>query len=123
MRMHSYGFHVLRVGMGITFAWVGVLILQDPAAWTGFIKPWAADLLWTTPERAMIGTGIFDLIVGFFLLIDFWTFWFSILATIHLAIVLLVSGIDAITVRDIGLLTGVLALVMDLWPQKNPPNK
>lgn len=104
--------------MGITFAWIGILILRDPAAWTGFIKPWALDLLLTTPERTMIGTGIFDIVVGFFLLVDVWTFWASLLASLHLAIVLLVSGIDAITVRDIGLLTASLAMVMELWPSK-----
>ncbi len=115
--MSNYAFHVLRVGMAITFLWVGVLILQDPAAWTGFIKPWAADLLITTPEKTMIGTAIFDIITGFFLLIDFWTFWFSLLAAFHLALVLLVSGIDAITVRDVGLLAGALAMAVNLWPE------
>ena len=115
--MNNYAFHVLRVGLGITFSWVGILILQEPAAWTGFIKPWVADLLLTTPEKALIGAGIFDIVVGFFLLVDFLTFWASFFAAIHLALVLLVSGIDVITVRDIGLLAGALALVMDLWPE------
>ncbi|OGZ28587.1 MAG: hypothetical protein A2931_01620 [Candidatus Niyogibacteria bacterium RIFCSPLOWO2_01_FULL_45_48] len=115
--MNNYAFHVLRVGMAITFLWVGVLIFQSPEAWTGFIKPWVADILITTPEKAMIGTAIFDIIVGFLLLIDFWTFWASFFAALHLALVLLVSGIDAITVRDIGLLAGALAMAVNLWPE------
>ena len=115
--MNNYAFNVLRVGMAITFLWVGVLILQDPAAWTGFIKPWVADLLITTPEKTMIGTAIFDIAVGFLLLIDFWTFWASFFAALHLALVLLVSGIDAITVRDIGLLAGALAMAVNLWSE------
>ena len=114
--MKTGSFHVLRVGMAITFLWVGILILQSPEAWAGFIKPWVADLLITTPEKTMIGTAIFDIVVGFLLLIDFWAFWTSVLAVIHLFLVLIVSGIDAITVRDIGLLAGALALVVDLWP-------
>lgn len=114
--MNNYAFHVLRAGLAVTFLWVGVLILQSPEAWTGFIKPWAADLLITTPERAMIGAGVFDIVVGFFLLINFWAFWFSSLAAIHLILVLAVSGINVITVRDIGLLAGALALAVNLWP-------
>lgn len=103
--------------MGITFAWVGILILRDPAAWAGFIKPWAVDLLLATPESTMVATGVFDIIVGFFLLVDVWTFWVSFLAALHLAVVLLVSGIDAITVRDIGLLAGAMATAIHLWPE------
>ncbi|MEK7567206.1 MAG: DoxX family membrane protein [Patescibacteria group bacterium] len=114
--MKISSFNVLRVGLAITFLWVGVLILQSPEAWTGFIKPWAADLLITTPEKTMIGTAIFDIVVGFLLLIDFFTFWASVLAAIHLFIVLIVSGIDVITVRDIGLLAGAMAVAMRAWP-------
>lgn len=115
--MKTSSFNVLRVGLAITFLWVGVLILQSPEAWTGFIKPWAADLLITTPEKTMLGVAIFDIVIGFLLLVDFWTFWASVLAAIHLFLVLIVSGIDAITVRDIGLLAGAMAMAMHLWPE------
>src|SRR3972149_4727865 len=47
--------------MAITFLWVGFLIFQSPEAWTGFMKPWVADILITSPEKAMIGTAIFDI--------------------------------------------------------------
>ncbi|MBI2507041.1 MAG: DoxX family membrane protein [Candidatus Niyogibacteria bacterium] len=116
--MKTVSAHILRIGLGITFVWIGVLILQNPAAWSGFIKPWVVNFLFTTPEKTMIGAGIFDLAVGFFLLINFWTFTASLLAALHLAIVLLVSGINAITVRDIGLLAGALALAFDFWSRR-----
>lgn len=116
--MSYYAFHILRVGLAITFLWIGILILRDPAAWTGFIRPWAEVLLLSTPEKAMIGTAVLDILIGAALLIDFLTFWASLLAALHLIIVLAVAGIDAITVRDIGLLAGALALAVSLWPKK-----
>jgi len=116
--MNNYAFHVLRAGLAITFIWIGVLIFQDPAGWAAFIKPWAADILFVSPERAIMGTAVFDILVGVFLLVDFLTFWASLLASLHLISVLAVAGIDAITVRDIGLLAGALALAVFLWPSK-----
>lgn len=116
--MSYYALHILRVGLAVTFLWVGILILRDPAAWTGFIRPWAAALLLSAPEKAMIGTAILDLTVGAALLVDFLTFWASSAAALHLVIILAVAGIDAITVRDIGLLAGALALAVSLWPPK-----
>ena len=116
--MNSYAFHVLRVGLAITFLWIGVLIFQDPVGWAGFIRPWAADILLASPEKVIIATAVLDILIGFLLLVDFLTFWASLLASLHLVAVLAVSGIDAITVRDIGLLAGALALVISLWPPK-----
>lgn len=116
--MNNYAFHILRAGLAITFLWVGILILQNPDAWTGFIGPRVESLLIGSPRETMVLTAVFDLVVGFFLLIDVFTFLASVLASFHLVIVLAVAGIDATTVRDIGLLAGALALVLHTWPTK-----
>ncbi|MCH7883101.1 DoxX family membrane protein [Patescibacteria group bacterium] len=116
--MKTYGFHILRVGMAITFLWIGVLIFQSPEAWAGFIQPWARDLLPISPRTALIATAIFDLTIGGFLLIDVFTWLASLLGAIHLASILAVSGIDAITVRDIGLLSAMIFLSVTSWPHR-----
>lgn len=114
--MKTSAYHILRVGMGITFIWVGVLIIRDPIAWGAFIQPWVIDILPTSVEHTMIATAIFDIVVGALMLIDVFTWAAGSLAALHLAGVLAVSGIDAITVRDIGLATGSLALAITDWP-------
>jgi|GEM_PF-1298273 uncharacterized membrane protein YphA (DoxX/SURF4 family) len=103
-------YHILRVGTAITFLWIGVLIFRDPVFWGGFLKPWAANLLPVPVTQAMIGTAVLDIIVGFFLLIDVFTWIAAALASAHLLVVLTTAGIDVVTVRDIGLLAGSLAL-------------
>lgn len=115
--MKTASFHILRVGMAITFLWIGILIFREPESWGLYLQPWAANLLPTSLESAMIGTAIFDIVVGFLFLIDVITWIAALFGSIHLVIVLTVVGINAITVRDIGLLTGTLALLLNAVPE------
>ena len=114
--MKSSSFHILRVGIGITFLWVGVLIFRDPQAWGTLLQPWAAGLIGSSLEQAMISAAILDLAVGGLLLINVFVWPAAILGAFHLAIVLTTVGINAITFRDIGLLAGTLALAVHAWP-------
>jgi uncharacterized membrane protein YphA (DoxX/SURF4 family) len=116
--MKASAFHILRVGLAITFLWIGILILKEPEAWGGFIQPWAVNLLPIPIKELMLGTALFDIAIGFLLLIDVLTWLAALGGAVHLAIVLTVSGINAITVRDIGLLAGLLALAVTALPAR-----
>jgi len=116
--MKKFSFHFLRVGVAVTFLWIGILILKEPEAWGGFLQPWAADLLVVPLKLAMIGTAVLDILIGFLLLIDYFTWLAAALAALHLIVVLTVAGINAITVRDIGLLAAVLAIFFASFPFK-----
>lgn len=111
-------YHILRVGMAITFLWVGVLIFKEPEFWGGFLEPWAAGLLPIPLREAIIGTAVLDIVTGFFLLIDIGVWLAALVGAIHLAVVLTTAGITAITVRDIGLLTATIALFWQDLPEK-----
>jgi len=114
--MKNVSFHVLRVGMAITFIWIGVLILEDPEGWgMGFVQPWALNFLIFPLKTIMLAAAIFDILVGIWLLIGRFVWLAALLGSAHLVAVLIVSGINAITVRDIGLLAGVLALFFDTF--------
>ena len=115
--MKKTAFHFLRVGMAITFLWIGVLIFKNPDAWGGYLQPWAYGLLPVPLEQAMIGTAILDIVIGAFLLFDFLPWLAAFVGAVHLVIVLTVSGITDITVRDIGLLAGTIAVMIDSFPQ------
>jgi len=114
--MKKSAFHILRVGMAITFLWIGILIFQNPEAWGSYLQPWAADFLPIPLKEAMIGTAILDIAIGIFLLIDVFTWLAGLLGAFHLIIVLITTGINAITVRDIGLFAAALALAIHAWP-------
>ena len=103
--------------MAVTFLWVGILIFKNPESWGGYLQPWAYGLLPIPLEQAMIGTAILDIAIGAFLLFDFLPWLAALVGAVHLVIVLAVSGINDITVRDIGLLVAALAIVIDSLPQ------
>ncbi len=115
--MRKTSFHILRVGLAITFLWIGVLILKQPEAWGGFLEPWAANLLPIPIREAMIATAILDIAIGVLLLVDVFTWLAALVAAIHLAIVLTVSGITDVTVRDIAILAAALAVMAESLPQ------
>jgi len=114
--MKLASFHILRVGVAITFLWIGILIFREPEAWGLYLHPWAANLLPLPLKEAMIGTALLDIAIGALLLIDTLTWLAALLGAFHLVIVLTVSGINAITVRDMGLLAATIALAISAWP-------
>jgi uncharacterized membrane protein YphA (DoxX/SURF4 family) len=114
--MKTSGYHILRVGLGITFFWIGILIFKDPEGWGAMIQPWALDLLPAPVKTVMLSTAAMDMVIGFFLLIDVWTWLFALVGAIHMVVVLTTTGINAITVRDIGILSGLLAVTVSKLP-------
>lgn len=114
--MSHTSFHLSRVGLGITFLWIAVLIVADPEGWGGLLQPWAAGLLPLPLKAAMVQTAILDGVIGFLFLVDLWTWLAALLAAIHLCVVLAVTGITPVTVRDIGLLAVAVGLFLDAMP-------
>lgn len=80
------------------------------------MQPWAVGLLPVPLAQAMIGTAILDIAIGIFLFINFLPWFVALVGAVHLAIILIVSGITDITVRDIGLLAGMLAIMINSSP-------
>lgn len=108
-------YHILRVAIGITFVWIGILIFQSPEAWGGFVEPWVQDLLPIPLRDMMLGTAVLDISIGFLLLIDVFVWAAGFVGALHIAAVLISSGITDVTVRDIGLLGGLIALTRIAW--------
>lgn len=112
-------YHILRIGLAVTFLWIGILIFRNPEAWGGYLQPWAAKLMPIPLAQTMIGVATLDITIGFLLLIDVLTWFASAIGAAHLVIVLIVSGINAITVRDIGLLSSALALAIFAYQKRS----
>ncbi|MEK7630346.1 MAG: DoxX family membrane protein [Patescibacteria group bacterium] len=115
--MNKASIYILRIGLAITFLWIGILILKEPGVWSGYVNPWAIKFLPSSLEHVMTGTAVLDIIIGALLLFDFFTWPAALVGTFHLLLVLAVSGITDITVRDIGLLGGTIAMLFENQPE------
>ena len=66
--------------------------------------------------QAMMGTAVLDITVGVLLLAGIFTYIVALVGALHIAVVLIVSGVTDITVRDLGLFAGMLALTLSSLP-------
>jgi len=114
----------LRLGLGLMYLYSGYDLFYNPQHWYGFMPKWLSRSI--TPimsvESYLRLQGVGEFIIGLLFLA-----WFSgklgvkiatVLATLEMALIVLVVGIDPITFRDIGLLGAASALLI-LSFQKN----
>ena len=92
--------------------WIGILIFRKPEAWGFYLQSQAIDLLPIPSREVMIETVLLDISIGVLFLIDVLTWTAALLGAIHLMIVLITSGINAIAVRNIGLLAAFITLAI-----------
>jgi len=116
MRYGRYGIsHLfLRLGLGLTFLYVGVEMLRVPDNWLGYLPQNLPLNL--TPGSALQLVAIFNLGLSALFLSGNLTRFAAFLATLHLATVLVMHGLDSTLFRNIGLLGATIA--MTLWPQR-----
>lgn len=114
MRYGRYGlsYLVLRVSLGLVFLWIGTDILRHPETWIGYLP---ASLPFGVPREVGLKlNGVFDVLLGVMLMVRVFPKTMAALAALHLIGVLATTGLDAVVIRDVGLLGASLALLV--WP-------
>lgn len=91
---------------------------MEPEVWGGFIQPWVVELLPVSVKVAMMGTALLDVLIGILLLLNLFTWLAAGVGALHLVIVLITSGFNSVTIRDIGLLAGSVALAFEAWSNR-----
>lgn len=114
MRYGRYGWpnRFIRWGLGITFLWIGVDILRNTTAWIGFVPEQVPFGL--SRETAIKLGGIADIGLGALLMTGHWPKLVAGLVSLHLVGIIVTNGLDAVIIRDVGLLGAALALFF--WP-------
>ena len=109
-RLDNISYIALRIGLGITYIWIGVMITVEPASWSGFFPEFIRDLSYSS--RVIVAAGIMDFLIGLFLVVGRFVSIASLLSALHLFGILAFYGIDAITIRDVGLFGASISLLL-----------
>lgn len=108
IKMQIWGFRILRIGLALVFLWFGSQQLMDPSGWTRLVPDFVESVM--SKEKFIIANGLFDLIGGILLLLNFWVRWIAVLLTVHLLSIAFNFGFSGNGVRDFGLAMACLAL-------------
>ncbi|MEX1112323.1 MAG: hypothetical protein WEC84_02565 [Candidatus Andersenbacteria bacterium] len=116
MKYGRYGWSHLFMswGLGIVFLWIGLDMLRHPESWIGFLPQNIP--LGLARETALQINGVLDVALGSLLILRWWQKLVAVIAAAHLIGIVVYNGIDAVLIRDIGLLGAALALAV--WPTK-----
>lgn len=110
--MNNRALLVLRICLGITFVWIGTLIVQDPEGWAGLIRSELAPFMPGDPATMMFSTGIIDIIIGLMLIFGVWLWIAGLFAALHMLGVILTIYVGDSTARDIGLMGAGFAVML-----------
>ena len=104
---------VLRLGGGSVFLWFGIDKWIHPQAWFGYVPDWLWPLTPVGPEETLIILGILEFGIGAALIMGKYVREAAILAVVQLLMIVLVVGVNEISVRDVGLIGIYLALIIE----------
>jgi uncharacterized membrane protein YphA (DoxX/SURF4 family) len=100
----------LRIGLGLTFIYAGIMSFLAPENWIGFVPQWIGSII--DPMIFLQIHAGFEIVLGLALLVGLWLPLVALLAFLDIFAILLFYGIDEVTFRDFGLLMAALALYL-----------
>ena len=113
----SYAPIVVRISLSLVFLWFGLNQVFDTSSWLGWLPSWAPSFP-IPPFWIIFVNGIFEVVLGLFLLAGKWTKIVSLLLSIHLFFIAINVGYNDISIRDLGLAIATFSVFLhgpDAW--------
>lgn len=114
------GIHLLRLSLAAMFLWFGFSQLLDGLNWVDWVPEWAVTLLNMPPALIVLLNGTAEVVGGVLLATGVFVRPVAILLGIHLAIITVDIGMNAIGVRDFALTCATLALALLAGKERKP---
>jgi uncharacterized membrane protein YphA (DoxX/SURF4 family) len=115
----------LRLGCGFVNLYSGFFLLTDPKRYYKYVPGWLSHLAnaVASVDAYLRIQGIGEMMIGICLLGWFFPRWCvrvaAILFTVQITLILIFSGVDAVTFRNIGLVGAALALLISLYEENH----
>jgi hypothetical protein len=100
----------LRLAVSLPILWAGVRSILNPGDWLGFVPPVVEEFI--DPGTFLVAQAFLWIIAAAGLLAGFWRSFFAAIVTLSFIGILIFSGVDDITFRDVGL--SIVAFVLFL---------
>lgn len=100
---------LVRYGVGLVFFLFGISQLINPILWIA----WVPQFIPFAPKVVVIINGIFDLLIGGFLILGLFLRFFSFIGIIHLIAITASVGYNDIGIRDFGILLALIAVFIN----------
>ena len=107
----DYSVFVIRIGLALVLLWFGVDEIINPENWFSFFPQSLLPLLPFDLNTFFILNGTFEVIIGFLLLIGFYTRIIASISALHLLFITLSVGYNDIAVRNFGLTLMAVSLI------------
>jgi uncharacterized membrane protein YphA (DoxX/SURF4 family) len=116
----KYSYLALKLGLVIVFAWLGIDKFIHPSFWLNVWNfPLAINLanyLKVPSDQLVYINGVFEILVAIGLIAGIFPKFFSILAILFLINTFISNGLNEITVANLGLIGGLVAVLF--WPAR-----
>ena len=103
---------ILRFGLAIVFIWFGTNQIINQAEWVYLIPQSILSITGLTASTVVLINGVFEIIMAALLACGIQIRIVAILLSLHLLMIIGDVGINAIGIRDIGLLFGMVSVAL-----------
>ncbi len=103
---------VVRLGIAMVFIWFGLNQLFNQAMWVSLIPSWAISLSGLSAKSFVIVNGLVEIILASLLAFGMKIRIVATLLALHLLTIVMDLGLDAIGVRDIGLMFATISIAL-----------
>lgn len=110
--MEKYALPILRFGIVSLFLWFGISQVMSAENWIAWVPEWPIDLTGLSAQSIVLLNGWFEIVLGIFLALGFYTRVAATLLALHLLFVAYEIGYNDIGVRDFALAVSTLALAL-----------
>jgi uncharacterized membrane protein YphA (DoxX/SURF4 family) len=111
MNRKEIGMLVLRLGLAALFLWFGFSELVDTLKWVSWVPTWAVNLFHLSPAMIVLLNGVVEVIGGSLLALDLFVPVVAFVLGLHLLIIVIDIGLDAVGVRDAAIMFATFALM------------
>jgi len=111
---------MIRLGLALVFFWFGIDKFIHPSYWMNAWLPNAiasgVEGIGLTAQNFVYLVAIIEVLVGTSLVSTLLMRWFAVVGIVLLAMVMPFQGFSPIFIRDLGLISALLAIIF--WPER-----